>query len=460
MSRAFLLEAVLRDAKSKPLVGIISLGCAKNLIDTERLLGEIGGAGFTICAEAEDAGALIINTCAFIESARAESYEAIEYALSLKKSGSLDYVIVAGCMPQRYREELLKDSPGVDAIVGVYGQDEIPGILEALSKGGSAADISVARTFEPPPRVSADTGRLRLTPRHFAYLRISEGCDNRCSYCVIPDIRGPLRSKPLEEVAREAEELAADGAREIILVGQDTTSYGRDIYETYRLPELLARVAAVDSVRWVRLLYTHPAHYRDEFVRAFSEIDKLLPYLDVPVQHASDSVLARMGRGLKRRDLDALFQKLRREIDGIVLRTSVIVGFPGETERDFEELLEFLKAVRFDRLGAFTYSKEAGTPAALLDGHLSEGEKNARLEELMLLQQKISREINRGFVGGTLEAIVDEVSGKTAICRSCREAPDVDGVLRLEAADAAVPGGFVRARITGAGPYDLEGVIV
>ena len=446
--------------ETKPRIGIISLGCANNLIDSEKILGVLGSAGFTICSEPEDAAVVIVNTCAFIGPARCESREAVEYALSLKRSGAIARVIVAGCMAQRYREKVLSDMPGVDMVLGIHDFESFPDLISSLFEGTPSKGETGASTFSLSPSVCADTGRMRITPRHYTYLRISEGCNNRCNYCVIPDIRGPLRSKPFDAVIGEAEELAADGAKEIIIVAQDTTSYGGELYETRRLPSLLRRIAAVDEVRWIRILYTHPAHYCDEFVEVFSDTPKLLPYLDMPVQHASDRILEKMGRGVKRRDLETLIKKLRGGIDDLVLRTSIIVGFPGETDRDVDELLDFLRTVRFDRLGAFPYSKERGTKAAGFSGHVSAEEKQERLDRVMMVQREISEEKNRLLIDKEVEAVIDSISGRYAAGRSFREAPEVDGVLHVKCDRKVAPGDFLKVRITDAGPYDLKAITV
>ena len=446
--------------KSPVRVGLISLGCVKNLIDSEHILGALGGAGYVICGAPEDADAVIINTCAFIEPARIESWETIDYALSLKKSGAVARVIVAGCLSQRFREKIFETAPEVDAVVGVNQLDALPGIVGELFATGAKDKIVAESSFDTPPHVIADTSRLRVTPRHYAFLRITEGCDNRCAYCVIPDLRGPLRTKPIEAVLGEAEEMVADGAREIILVAQDTTAYGKDIYEDYRLPELISRVAEVRDLRWLRILYTHPAHYCEEFIDVFNTSDKILPYLDVPVQHASDRVLKAMGRGTTRARMEELFGKLRERIDGLVLRTTVIVGFPGEAREDFETTMDFAKRMRFDKLGAFTYSPETDTPAATMSGQVAEEEKNARLHELMTMQAGISEEINRGLVGKKLEAVIDGLDEEgRAIARTRREAPDVDGAVVVTGGEQAAPGEFVTLKITDAGPYDMAGVI-
>jgi ribosomal protein S12 methylthiotransferase len=443
----------------KPLlsVALISLGCAKNLVDSEKMLGALGQDGFIISPDADGADFVVVNTCAFIDVARNESFQAIEEMLRLKKERRAKYVVVTGCMPQRYRGQLLRRYPGIDAVAGIYHQERLPGLFRRVAaKGGKPRTF--AATYSPPDSVAPDTARLRLTPLHYAYLRISEGCNNRCSYCTIPDIRGPLRSKPLRTVLEEARELVGDGARELILIGQDTTSYGRDLYGECRLPELVRRVARTGGIRWLRILYTHPAHYTKELMALFDEIPNLCRYIDLPVQHASDRILTAMKRRVTRSKLEDLIGKLRGEVPGAVLRTSVIVGFPGETDADFAELLDFLGHVRFDRLGCFTYSREEGTPAGEMPDQVPEEAKQERLDEVMRLQQEISQAANARFVGRELEMVADGVAEDGRIvARSYREAPDVDGVIIVKDAGVEV-GHFFNARITEAGPYDCKAV--
>ncbi len=451
-----------RKRRKNPSVALISLGCAKNLVDSEKLLGALGQEGFIISAEPEGADFVVVNTCAFIDAARSESLAVIQEMLHLKKERQVKHVVVTGCMPQRYREQLLRDLPGVDAIAGIFSQEKLPALLRELA-GQKEAAQSFSTTYLTPPLVAPDTARLRLTPRHYAYVRISEGCDNRCSYCTIPDIRGPLRSKPIEAVITEARELVSDGARELVLIGQDTTSYGKDIYDDYRLPELVRRLAEIDGIRWLRILYTHPAHYTDEFIALFREIPKLCRYIDLPVQHARDRILAAMKRRVTRAEMEALIERLRREVPDVTLRTSVIVGFPGETDADFAELLDFLKKVRFDRLGAFKYSREEGTPAGEMPDQIPDAVKNERSDEVMRLQQDISQEANAEFVGHELEVVMEGVTEEEhAAARSYREAPDVDGfiIVKNGKRKRIQIGDFFKVRITDAGPYDCVAVPV
>jgi len=437
----------------------VSLGCAKNLVDSEKMLGALGEAGFVVSGEPNGADVVIVNTCSFIQAAREESARVIEEMLRLKRKGRVKRVVVAGCLPQRFRDRILHEIPEIDAIAGAFRQEELPELMRRVVEKQAAA-ISAAQTYSVPQSVSADTARLRLTPSHYAYLRITEGCDNRCAYCAIPDIRGPLRSKPFEAALSEARELAADGARELILIGQDTTAYGMDLYGKSRLPELVRELAGIEGARWLRVLYTHPAHYSEEFIGLFGEVAKLLPYVDMPIQHASDRILAAMGRRVTKAQIESLISKLRGEIPGVALRTSIITGFPGETEEDFAELVEFLKAMRFDRLGAFTYSREEGTPAAEMPSQVPLEAARERLDALMRMQQEISRQANAAFIGKELEIVAEGVTEDGEIvARSYREAPDVDGVILVESKGPRKKlrheaGEFFRVKIVRAGPYD------
>ena len=362
----------------KGTYALISLGCAKNLVDSERMAGLLGLDGYRMVAEPEGADFVVINTCGFIADARDESYLAIREMLRLKRRGRTGGVIVAGCLAERDRQTLLEKYPGIDQLVGVFARDQIGAAAERLSLRGSppAADsLAEQRTlFCPAPtRPLEDTQRLRLTPRHLAFLKIAEGCNRACSFCSIPKIRGPYATKPIEQVVAEAEELVADGARELILVAQDTSYYGVEIDGRPRLAELLARLEQIDGLAWIRLMYLYPQHVTDELIAAVAAGKKVLPYLDLPLQHVNDDILSRMRRRVTRAETERLIERLRERIEGLVLRTTLIAGFPGETQQQFDELLEFVRRQRFERLGAFAYSEEPGTAAAELDGPVPEG---------------------------------------------------------------------------------------
>jgi len=440
--------------KRQHRIGLISLGCAKNEVDAERILGAAAEAGWVVCGDPADADVVVVNTCAFIEAAKSESLGAIHDALGLKATGRCRAVVVAGCMAERYGRELSHELPGVDAWVGVAEPCRVPEVAAGLL--ARPAGEPVVRVAPLPRRFGDEGARLRITPRHYAYLRIAEGCDNRCAYCAIPLIRGPLRSKPLEVCLREARQLAADGCRELILIAQDTTNYGLDLYGHRALPMLLAQFAEVEPLRWLRVLYSHPAHFDAAAVEAFASTARLCPYVDLPIQHASDPVLERMGRGTTRRAMADLFTRLRERIPNLVLRTTVLVGYPGETEKDFAALLDFIEEVEFDRLGAFAYSEEDGTRAVVEGPAVPEAVRAARRDEVMRRQQAIAFRKAAVRVGARAEVVLDRRLGRGVFAgRSMAEAPDVDPILRVRGPRLR-PGQFVEVEITDATGYDLE----
>ena len=440
---------------NEPAVSMISLGCAKNLVDSEGVLGALAERGCLIAASPHDADVLLINTCGFIGDARDESLGVIEEAASLKEEGVIRGVVVFGCLVQLMGERLPEKFPTIDAWIGLTD----PGTVAEACRKAAGGEKSFAAP-DPCNRQIDNVPRLRVTPRHFTYLRIAEGCDNRCSYCLIPAIRGPLRSRPMERIIAEAEQLVADGARELIVIAQDTTSYGVDLYEEPRLPALLRRLRGVDGVEWMRLLYTHPAHFSDELVAVLAEGRPVLPYVDLPIQHANDSILASMGRKIDQAGIRDLVGRIRSAMPEAVIRTSIIVGFPGEGDDEFNELLAFVREMQFERLGAFAYSQEANTPAGDLPGQVDADVKNERLGAVMELQQEIADEQSQALVRTEIEAVVDgkgpdgEWAGRTA-----RDAPDVDGSIRFDNTDLK-PGMFGRALITDAYGYDLIGKLV
>ena len=442
---------------------MVSLGCPKNLVDSERMLGLLREDGWQLVGEPAGSDLVVVNTCAFIDASRAESYAAINEMLDLKKAGGTRGVIVAGCLAERQKESLLDELPGVDAVIGVFSRDEIARAAERLI-GGLGEQRSV---FRPAPaRALDDSGRMRVTPRHMAYLKISEGCDRTCTFCAIPKMRGKHATKPLEEVVREARELAADGVQELVIVAQDTTYYGIDLYGEPRLVELLDALEAVDGIEWIRLMYLYPIHFTDRLIEKIATSRKIVPYLDMPLQHASDAVLKRMQRRVNRAATEELLEKLRARIPDLVLRTTFITGFPGETREQFAELVEFARRWRFERVGVFTYSLEPDTPAARLDGHLPEEEKTARRDELMLAQQAIAHDHARRQVGRILDVIVDRPSGEREdvwIGRTRCDAPDIDCVVYVTApgTSAARPltGRIVPVEIVASTGYDLAGIL-
>jgi len=435
-------------------IGVVSLGCAKNEVDAERMLGAAAEGEWIICGDPVDADVVVVNTCGFIAAAKSESIRAIQEALALKRAGQCRAVIVAGCLAQRYGRELSHEFPEVDAWVGVADPREVPHLAHLLLEKPPEAPIVLIEDL--PTRFGDEGPRLRITPKHYAYLRIAEGCDNRCSYCAIPLIRGPLRSKPLEVCLQEARQLAADGCRELILIAQDTTNYGLDLYGRRSLPMLLDQLAGIDEIHWLRLLYAHPAHLDDAVIEAVASQSKLCHYVDIPIQHASDPVLKRMGRGTTRQAIAGLIARLRSRMPDVALRTTVLVGYPGETEADFAALVEFIDAAEFDRLGAFTYSDEEGTRAALEEASVPEEVRAARYAEVMRRQQAIAFRKAAARVGTEVEVVLDApLGGSQWAARSYAEAPDVDGVIRVASRRLAA-GEFLRVEITKADGYDLE----
>ena len=442
---------------------MVSLGCPKNLVDTERMLGLLRDDGWHLVSEPAGSDLVIVNTCAFIDASRAESYAAINEMLALKKAGGTRGVIVAGCLAERQKEGLLDELPGVDAVIGVFSRDEVARSAERLI-GRLGEQRSV---FNPAPaRALPDTGRMRVTPRHMAYLKISEGCDRTCTFCAIPKMRGKHATKPIEEVVREARELAADGVKELVIVAQDTTYYGMDLYGEPRLVELLAELERIDGLQWIRLMYLYPMYFTDRLIDAIAGSRKIVPYLDMPLQHASDPVLKRMQRRVAKGPTEELLAKLRSRIPGLVLRTTFITGFPGETREQFAELLDFVRTWRFERAGVFTYSLEPDTPAAKLDGHMDEAEKVARRDELMRLQQTIAHDHARQQVGTTFDVIIDrqhEEREDVWIGRTYADAPDIDCAVYVTApgtsARRPLTGQIVPVEIVASSGYDLAGVM-
>ncbi|HUU68498.1 MAG TPA: 30S ribosomal protein S12 methylthiotransferase RimO [Planctomycetota bacterium] len=432
----------------------VSLGCPKNLIDTERVLGRLVERGWLICERPEEAEIIVVNTCGFIQDAATESKRVLAELAELKKNGCTG-VIAAGCLVERLGNSLSAELPEIDAFVGIPTADDIEAACRDLLRGRG-------RLFTRKPRVyEKDTSRLRITPRHYAYLQVTDGCNNRCSYCVIPLIRGALRSKPFDDVIEEARELIADGALELNVIGQDTTSYGADAPGTPGLATLLRTLGELD-VHWLRLLYTHPAHFTDDLIDEVAANDKILKYIDLPIQHINDDILRRMNRREGREHVERLIDRIRERIPGVVIRTSVIVGLPGETEAAFDELVEFIEKARFERLGAFTYSHEDGVPAYDFPDQVPEHVKDARLDIIMRRQRKIAAEFAHSMIGRTLEVIVEGKSKTNRRLwegRTWADAPDVDGIVLLSGKNIK-PGTFAQARITGSRDYDLTGEIV
>lgn len=441
---------------SKPTFAFVSLGCPKNLVDSERMLGKLAQDGYTLTPDAEGADVVVVNTCGFIEPARQESLGVIREMLDLKRAGKVGAVVVAGCLAERKKEDLLTEVPEVDHIVGVFGREEITQVVDRTLQ--QRLRDEQRSLFRPAPvKALEDTARLRITPRHYAYLKISEGCDRLCTFCAIPGMRGKHVTKPMEEIVREARELAADGVRELILVAQDTTYYGLDLYGEVRLAELLRELEKVDGIEWIRVLYAYPAYFTAELIAVLGESKKIVPYLDMPLQHINDRLLKRMLRKVTRQEIEDVVARLRAGIPRLALRTTFIVGFPGETDGEFEELRSFTRAARFERLGVFAYSLEPGTPAERLSEQVPEAIKTERRDALMAEQQEIAFAWSKAQMGQEMEVVVDgpdtEVPGQY-LGRSYADAPDIDGAVRLKGKGLKA-GDLVRARITGADGYDL-----
>jgi ribosomal protein S12 methylthiotransferase len=438
----------------KGTYALVSLGCPKNLVDSERMAGLLRQDGYRLVERPEGADFVVVNTCGFIGDARQESLQVIREMLELKQQGRLGGVIVAGCLAERDRETMLQVCPQIDQLVGVFARDDIAAATRRLF-----LDSDGQRTlFRPAPsRPLADGNRLRLTPRHLAFLKIAEGCDRSCTFCTIPRLRGPYASKPIEQVVAEAEELAADGARELVLVAQDTSLYGRDLYGEPRLAGLLTRLEAVDGLAWIRLMYLYPMHITEELIDVLASAGKILPYVDLPLQHVNDEILRRMRRGLSRAETQRLLDRLRARIDSLVLRTTLMVGFPGETERQFRELLRFVRQQRFERLGVFAYCAEPGTPAAELECHVSEAVKQRRRGRLLAAQQEITFAWNASQVGRRMDVLIDrDIPGdKDAyLGRTYADAPQVDGAVYVTG-EGLGPGRIVPCEIVASRGYDL-----
>lgn len=432
----------------------ISLGCPKNTVDSERMLGKLARDGYTLVLDAAGADVVVVNTCGFIEPARQESLGVIREMLELKQKGLVGSVVVAGCLAERKKDDLLKEVPEVDHIVGVFGREEISDVVgRALSQRMEQRSL-----FRPAPvRAQEDTARLRITPFHYSYLKISEGCDRLCTFCAIPGMRGKHVTKPIEEVLREARELENDGVRELILVAQDTTYYGMDLYGKVRLAELLRELDKIEGLDWIRILYAYPINFTDDVIEAIVDSKRIIPYLDMPLQHINDRMLRRMQRKVNRNQTEDLLGKLRTAIPDLAIRTTFIVGFPGETEAEFEEMLAFVKAQKFERLGVFPYSLEPGTPAEKLPDHVVEEVKMERRDRIMAAQQEIAFGWNKRRVGKEIEVIIDGLDHDIpnySVARSKADAPEIDGVVRVKGKNLC-PGDLVRVKITAADGYDL-----
>lgn len=449
-------------SKNLKRISITPLGCSKNLIDSEQMRGLLKEAGYELWENEEDADVIIVNTCAFIEAAQTESIECILELAAYKKHGKAKALIVTGCLAQRYKEQVIREIPEVDAVVGVNEYDKIVDVIKSLDEGGEHPENIKRISCSDLPMECGELPRERTTPEYTAFLKIAEGCDNRCTYCVIPYIRGRYRSRKMEDIVAEAEKTAAEGVKELIVIAQDTTRYGKDIYGEYKLPELLQKLCRVDGIEWVRVHYCYPELVTDELIEVIAKEDKICNYLDIPIQHCSDGVLKRMGRRTNKAQIIELIKKLRERIPDIVIRTTLLVGFPGETDEDFEELREFVEETKFDRLGVFAYSREEDTPAYDMPDQVDEEVKEERRDLIMLIQSGISEELNeakRGSVQRVLVEDKDEII-KSYYGRTYADSTEVDGKVFFKSDKRVKPGDFVNVRIDSNLEYDLFGVMI
>ena len=435
----------------------ISLGCDKNLVDTEVMLGLLASRGYEMTDDETQADVIVINTCCFIHDAKEESIQNILEMAEYKKRGTVKALIVTGCLAQRYRQEIIDEIPEVDEVLGTTAYDKILDAVDAALRGEHEVMLSELDALPLP-----DTKRLVTTGGHFAYLKIAEGCDKHCTYCIIPKIRGNFRSVPMERLVREAQELADQGVKELILVAQETTLYGKDLYGEKSLHTLLKKLCEISGLRWIRILYCYPEEITDELIQVIKEEPKICNYLDLPIQHANDKILGRMGRRTSKQELVDIIGKLRSEIPDICLRTTLITGFPGETQEQHEELMEFVDEMEFDRLGVFTYSPEEDTPAAEMPDQIDEEVKLDRQAELMELQQEIAFDNAQDMVGREVLVMIEgKVADENAyVGRTYRDAPNVDGLIFINTDEELLSGDFARVRVTGAVDYDLIGELL
>lgn len=435
----------------------VSLGCDKNLVDSEVMLGLLRDKGYSLTNEESEADVIVINTCCFIHDAKEESIQTILEMAEYKKLGRLKVLLVTGCLAQRYREEILKEIPEVDVVLGTTATDKIISCIEEAMEGKQVECYAPLDALPLP-----DTNRVNTTGGYYSYLKIAEGCDKHCTYCIIPSLRGNYRSVPMERLVKEAEFLAEGGTKELILVAQETTVYGVDLYGKKMLPELLNRLCEIEGIEWIRLLYCYPEEITKELIATMKNQPKICHYMDLPIQHAADTVLKRMGRRTNRKELDELISTLRKEIPDIALRTSLITGFPQETQEEHEELMDFVAHAGFERLGVFTYSKEENTPAARMKGQITKKVKVSRQKELMKLQQEVSKKRGEEKVGKTIRVMIEGKLPEDGIFigRSYMDAPGVDGYVFVHSRDSYLSGEIIDVKITQAKEYDLVGEAV
>ena len=452
----------------------VSLGCDKNLVDSEKMLGLLNEAGYRVAQEESEADAIVVNTCCFIHDAKEESVETILEMAEWKKKGRLKALIVTGCMAQRYQDEIQQEIPEVDAVIGTTGYTEIVPILDEILAEAEASQkeaaveepkeksfVNCCPSIDLLPASLADK-RVVTSGGYTAYLKIAEGCNKRCTYCIIPYIRGHYRSFPMEDLLEEARKLAEGGVKELILIAQETTVYGMDCYGRKALPELLTKLCEIEGIEWIRILYCYPEEITDELIAVMKKEKKICHYLDIPIQHSEDTILKRMGRRTNRAELVSLVEKLRKEIPDIVLRTTLITGFPGETEEEFKNMVDFVDSMEFDRLGVFPYSAEEGTKAAEMDGQITEEVKESRRDEIMALQQEISADKAASRIDNEMSVLIEGYlyEDDIYIGRTYMDAPKVDGNVFVRAEEELISGDIVPVRITGANEYDLMGDVI
>ena len=437
-------------------IALESLGCSKNLVDAEIMMGILNRKGYKLVGDFEEADIILVNTCGFIESAKQESIDTILDLAQLKETGSLKLLIVTGCLAQRYANELKEEIPEIDAIVGTGSYQNIDEIIANLEKENnivSLNDIEFAYNEDLP--------RYVTTPDYMAYLKIGEGCDNHCTYCIIPKLRGKYRSRKIEDIVKEAKDLAAKGVKELVVIAQDTTKYGFDLYGEVKLPELLEELAQIEGIKWIRIMYSYPESITEELVKVMKKYDNICNYFDMPIQHASNRILKLMNRHTTKEDIRAKVEMIRSYLPDATLRTTIIVGFPGETDEDFKEVIEFAKEIKFDRLGAFAYSREEDTAADKLPNHLEEEVKLRRRDELMLVQQGISEELNSKKIGNEYEVLIEEqIEDKVYIGRTQGDAEEIDSIVYVKSENQLEPGDFVKVKIDKALEYDLMGDVI
>lgn len=441
----------------KKKVSIASLGCSKNLVDSEQMTAILQSRGFELWENEADADVMIVNTCTFIEDAQTESINCILELAQYKKADSSKVLIVTGCLAQRYKEQIIREIPEVDAVVGTNEYDKIADIAESCLK--KAEGLERVHCTEQP--LLCEAARVRSTPKYTAFLKIAEGCDNRCTYCVIPSIRGRYRSRTIENIVAEAESMAKDGVKELIVIAQDTTAYGKDLYGEYRLPQLLTELCKIEGIRWIRVHYCYPELVTDELIDVFAREPKLCNYFDIPIQHCSNRILKRMGRRTNKEQIVGLLKKLRERLPDVAVRTSIIVGFPGETEEDLEELQDFIREMRFDRLGVFMYSREEDTPAYNLPDQIDEEEKRSRLESVMVNQADVDDDNNQKKIGTVQQVLVegrDEII-KSYYGRTYADSVEIDGKVFFKSDKKVKDGDFVNVRIEQAMDMDLFGTV-